>query len=119
MKNLKKAMVLLACCALTLFILCACGGSDTESLYTAGTYTASAEGSDGDITLTVEFSDKKIVSITADHNETPDIGAIAIEQLIDDAIDAQSADVDVVSGATTSSNAFLTALQDCIDQAKG
>lgn len=117
MKNLKKVLALLVCCTFMLFTLCACSSSDADGPYTAGTYTASAEGENGDITVTVEFSNSKIVSITADHNETPDIGAIAIEQLIDDAIYAQSADIDAVPGATTSSNAFLAALQDCIDQA--
>ncbi|MDO4548903.1 MAG: FAD-binding protein, partial [Clostridia bacterium] len=86
--------------------------------YVPGSYTASAMGVNGEVPVTVEFSDKAIVSVTVgDNAETMGIGTIAIEKLPNQVILAQSADVDAVAGATITSNAILNAVQDCISQA--
>ena len=87
--------------------------------YTPGTYDATASGIDGDVTLHVTFSEDAITDITADHNETPGIGADAIELLIGQTLEAQAVPADAVSGATVSSTAFLDALKDAITQAGG
>lgn len=87
--------------------------------YNAGVYSASASGLGGDVPVTVEFSDKAILSVSVgEHNETQGIGTAAIEQLPQQILLAQSAEVDAVTGATITSAAILNAVNDCISQAR-
>ncbi len=95
------------------------GISGQALAYTPGTYDATAAGRNGDVTLHVEFDEDSIVSITADHEETEGIGSTAIDALIEEVLSTQALPVDGVSGATISSDAFLTALQDAVAQAGG
>ena len=68
----------------------------------------------------VEFSESAIVSVTAvGEKETKGLGDVALEKLIPAVMQAQSAEVDAVAGATIASNAMLKAVASCIDQAKG
>ncbi len=83
-----------------------------------GTYTASAKGLESDVTVTATFDEHGITEITADvSGETAGIGAEAGEPMIKKALEAQSADIDGVAGATITSTAFKTALADCMEQA--
>lgn len=86
----------------------------------AGTYKASGKGYAGDVVLNVEFSDIEIIRIDIeDHNETEAIGGAAIKALAQQVMSSQNAAPDIISGATYSSNAFLSALQECVSQADG
>ncbi len=86
--------------------------------YTAGTYEAVATGRNGEVPVTVEFSDTEIVSITIGENaETQEIGSAAIDLLPERIIEAQSTDIDALTGATLTSMAIFLAVDDCIDQA--
>ncbi len=111
---------LFACC----LALSGCASSGTsssdEEKYTPGTYTATEKGMGGDVTVEITFDSNKIteVKITGD-DETPGIGTLAIEQLPDLILEAQSADVDVISSATVTSTAILNATATCIAQATG
>lgn len=87
--------------------------------FEAGVYQAAEPGYGGDIDLTVEVSDTEILSIDTDHQETPGIGVEAIEALTDQVLSSQSLDVDVVAGATVSSEAFLLALTQALEEAGG
>ena len=84
-----------------------------------GTYSASAAGRNGDVTLTVTFSSDAIESIDVESSETPTIGAAAMDTLCQEVLDNQSLAVETVSGATLSCDAFLSALSDCVEQAGG
>ncbi|MBR1822179.1 MAG: FAD-dependent oxidoreductase [Clostridia bacterium] len=84
-----------------------------------GTYSATAQGRNGDVTVTATFTDSEITDIQVTHEETPSIGDVAIEQLTALALDNQSLDLDAVSGATLVSDAFKAALEDCVKQAGG
>ena len=87
---------------------------------TAGTYTASADGNNGPVTVEVTFSDTAITEVkVTDHAETPNIAEPAIEQIPAQIVEYQSIAVDAVSGATNTSNAILAAVEDCIGQAGG
>ena len=91
------------------------------ALFNAGTDEAEAEGFGGagnPVKLKVTLSDNEIEAIdyTAD-GETPTVGGAAIPQLIEKVLAAQSPNIDTVSGATITSTAFFTALNDCITQA--
>lgn len=86
--------------------------------YAAGAYTTTGEGFGGEVPVTVTFGDTVIESVEIGENsETPSVGGQAIEALPQMILDAQSAEIDVVSGATFTSQAVLGAVQDCIDQA--
>ena len=103
------------------FALCmiACAGI-CESLYTPGIYEASVNGMGGPVEVKVEFNESAIVSVTAvGEKETKGLGDVALEKLIPAVMQAQSADVDAVAGATITSNAMLQAVASCINQAKG
>lgn len=86
--------------------------------YNAGTYTATAKGRNGDITVSVDFSETAMTAIRVDaHSETAGIGDSAMEALTNTMLIAQSAEVDTVAGATMSSAAFKEAVASCIAQA--
>jgi uncharacterized protein with FMN-binding domain len=93
----------------------------TEAVgYVAGTYEASAAGISSDVTVTATFDESGITDITADvSGETAGIGADIGDEVIAQALDAQSAEIEGVSGATVTSEAFKSALADCIAQAAG
>ena len=84
-----------------------------------GTYSASAAGRNGDVTLTATFSSDAIESIDVESSETPTIGAAAMDTLCQEVLDNQSLAVETVSGATLSCDAFLSALSDCVERAGG
>ena len=89
-----------------------------KSGLTDGTYTGHGTGFGGDITVEVVIADGKITSceIKSAENETPEY-LEAASVLVDSVTEAQSADVDTVSGATLSSNGILEAVRDCLAQA--
>lgn len=89
------------------------------SSFTAGTYTASAKGIMSDVTVTMTFDDKSITEVQIDASgETPEIGGVIVDGMIEQILAAQSSDVDSVSGATITSDAIKAAAADCISQAQ-
>ncbi len=76
-----------------------------------GVYTGSAEGYKSDIKVEVTVEDSRISKIVVvEHDETPQIADPAFEKLKEAVVASQSLDVDVVSGATATSDAFLKAI---------
>ena len=77
---------------------------------TAGTYTEEAQGYGGTITVEVTVSENAItdVKITGDQ-ESEGIGSNAVDQLGAKMVEAQTSEVDGVSGATVSSDAIKAA----------
>lgn len=131
---IKKHLVRGACIVVMLASITACSKKN-EKLPEEGTngtettYTASAAGFGGDVSITVVSADGKISSVVAKgDSETPEIGGKAIEELNNgalkslvgkevSAIDVDS--VDAVSGATFSSNAVKNALKTALKEAGG
>ncbi|MCC8066542.1 MAG: FAD-dependent oxidoreductase [Clostridiales bacterium] len=93
---------------------------DAESLYTPGTYSATRVGINGDVTVTITVDESSItdVEIVGDE-ETPSIGGVAVKEMPQMILDAQSADVDAIASATVTSTAIIEALEDCLAQASG
>lgn len=90
------------------------------SLFKAGEYTAAAAGINGDVTVKVTFSEDAITNIEiVSHNETPGVSDAALTTLPETIVEKQSLNVDTITGATYSSTAVLTAVEDCIRQAGG
>ena len=90
-----------------------------NAAYADGTYEASSTGIGGDVPVTVTVEGGKIASVeVGDNSETEGIGSKAIEQLPDQIVAANGlTGVDAVSGASVTSKAIFTAVQDCLDQA--
>jgi fumarate reductase flavoprotein subunit len=69
------------------------------------------------ITATVTVSGGKIAAITEENElETPYIGQYAIDDTIAAILEKQDVNVDTVAGATTSSNAIRSAVEDALKQ---
>lgn len=87
---------------------------------TDGTYTSSAKGCLSDVEVTVTVSGGKVSEVAIDASgETPELGGAAAETLADALTKAGSTNgVDAVSGATLTSEAVFTAMNDCLSQAQ-
>lgn len=104
-----------------LALVISCGGSaDTGQTYKPGTYTATAEGYGGDITVSVKVTKNKISGIrVVEHSETPGISDLAISNLPKTIVEKQSLAVDSVSGATYSSKGIKDAVAAALKEAGG
>ena len=82
------------------------------------TYSATSQGIGGNITIDVTLQDNQIkdIQITSE-NESAGVGDEALTIMKERVLSNQSINVDTVSGATVSSNAFLLALKDVLKQA--
>ncbi len=94
------------------------------SLYKDGSYTGSqADAQWGYIQVKAIIKNGKITDIQFlqypnERNRSVEINTYADPQLTSEAIQAQSANVDVVTGATDSSEAFIQSLSNALTQAK-
>lgn len=92
--------------------------------YKDGTYTSTTiQVEYGPIQVSAAVAGGKITNVTMlqnpyDHPRSRQVADYATPILIKEAIAAQSANVDVVSGATETSQGFIEALQSALDQAK-
>lgn len=86
--------------------------------YTAGTYSATAASSVGDLKVDVTVSESAIDSINvADSNGAADTVPAAIADLTADILESQSLKADVSADTTGDSAAVLAAVEDCLTQA--
>ncbi len=87
---------------------------------TDGTYTSSSKGCLSDVTVTVTVSGGKVSDVSIDASgETPELGGAAAETLAGELTTAGSTSgVDAVAGATLTSQAIFTAMDDCLSQAQ-
>ena len=94
------------------------GASDAALAFTAGEYEATAEGYNGPVTVKVTYSEDKIEAIEiVDSAETAHVGTVAFDLMIPDMVDANGSGADAISGATFSSRALRTAVNDTAEQA--
>lgn len=91
-----------------------------EGAYTPGTYTAEGMGKIGPVKVEVTFSADKIESVTvAEHTETAGLADPALTQIPAAIVEQQSLAVDVVAGATLTSDAIIAAVTECVTLAGG
>lgn len=91
-----------------------------ETVYTPGTYTASARGMESDVTVTITVDETSILSATVNADgETETIGKAAADTLAEQILSVQNQNIDGVSGATKTTDAVRKACESCIAQAKG
>ena len=94
--------------------------ADAAAALTDGDYTAEGKGIGGKVPVTVAVKDGKVSEVkVGDNSETQGIGSKAIEQLPDAIVKANGTEgVDAVSGATVTSKAIFSAVEEFLDQAK-
>lgn len=126
MKNIKSY----AAVALLALALTACGNkadttTDTDTANTESAEAvekvgeATAAGYNGDIKVKVTMEGETIKDIVVDHTESEGIGADAVPTLVEDIKKNNGTEgVDNVSGATVTSEALKTAVDDAIKAAK-
>ena len=97
-------------------------GAKPETNYKDGTYTGEGRGMGGAITVTLTVSDGKVtVDEITETGETAGIGgkeAIADGTFKAQIEEAQSADIDGVTGATMTTGGVITAVEEALAQAK-
>ena len=82
-------------------------------------FTATSQnGLNGPVAVEIVVDDGKMVSIAVTKSdETPEIGGVAMDKLIAQALETQSAELDSIAGASVSSAAFKEALSSAMEKA--
>ena len=98
------------------------GRSDSENggstNYKDGTYTGEADGFGGTIQVEVKIEKSKIAEINVISAEKEDGAYLSMaKDMIPKIIDAQSADIDTISGATFSSTGIKNASEQALEKA--
>lgn len=102
--------------------------TNTETTLKDGTYTVDVKSfkenqglpGTGKLTMKVTFDNNKISDIEVpEYTDSPVIGGMAFNLLKNRIIDNQSMDVDAISSATVSSNAYFEGVNQAIEQAGG
>lgn len=114
MKNVVKTIL---CLMLSVVMLGSCALADG---FTAGTYSVTVPGHNGDVTVEVAFSETVIESIVpVSHQETPGISDGPINTIPQQIIDNQTLAVDTIAGATVTSKALINAVTEAVKLAGG
>jgi uncharacterized protein with FMN-binding domain len=99
------------------------GGTTTGSTSTGTTYTgAVAQTRWGPVQVAITVAGGKVTDVTVPQYPTGngkdrEINAYAVPELTQETLSAQSADIDMVSGATVTSEGYVQSLQSALDQA--
>ena len=92
--------------------------SEEEGGSSGGALTGTADGYMGPITVEVTMDGDTITGVTVTSNsETPNIAGAALEQIPAAIVEANSPDVDAVSGATYTSNGIMDAVRNALESA--
>ena len=95
-------------------------GLASTAAFAPGTYTASAPGKKGPVTVEVRMSENAIESVEiVEFEDTERISAPARERVPQQIVELQSLNVDTVAGATLTSMAIIEGVADCVNQANG
>lgn len=115
---MKKSLMLRMSAWMLAIVLCLSMTLTAFAAATDGSYTASAQGNNGPIEVTVTVSQGQIAQVTVgSHSETPGISDPAFERIPAAIAEKQTLAVDTVSGATNTSVAILQATEACLAQA--
>ena len=117
---MKKKNVLASLLLAGAMFLTACGGSASSTSAAggvSGSFTGTAKGM-GDVSVTLTLTDNVITDCTAKGDEeTPGIGSVVIEQFPGEVVEGNAINLDSISGATITSNAFVEAAKAALTEA--
>jgi len=95
------------------------GSEATSITLKDGTYEGVGIGNRGEVKVSVTIAEGKISEVkVTDHHETDSVGGVAVEILPGKIVEAQSTEVDTVSGATVTSKAIIDGVSMALEQAK-
>ena len=114
-KNVRASLLLAGAMFLT-----ACGGSASSTSAAggvSGSFTGTAKGM-GEVSVTLTLTDNVITDCTAKGDEeTSGIGSVVIEQFPGEVVEGNTINLDSISGATITSNAFVEAAKAALTEA--
>ncbi len=95
------------------------GSQKKAAIYKPGKYVAKAIGFAGGLKVEVTVNKTDIVKVKIiSHNETPEYLEVCEKPVIEQIIKKQSTQVDVVAGATMSSEGIMNAVNKALKEAK-
>ena len=112
---MKKSKILISLVLACMMLLSACGGSapaaTTEAAApAAASYTGTDQGMGGEVSVTLTIENGVITDCVATGDkETDGIGSVVIAQFPAQVVEGNTINLDAVSGATITSNAFIEA----------
>ena len=111
-KKFRKVAIALA----TLLVIAGCGNSNEQS-NESKTVEGTGAGKHGDIKVAVTFAGEKIKDIKIkDQKENEVLSEPVYKELKNTILSQNSADVDVISGSTATSEGYLAAVKDAIEK---
>ena len=117
---MKKKNVLASLLLAGAMFLTACGGSASSTSAAggvSGSFTGTAKGM-GEVSVTLTLTDNVITDCTAKGDEeTSGIGSVVIEQFPGEVVEGNTINLDGISGATITSNAFVEAAKAALTEA--
>ena len=117
---MKKKNVLASLLLAGAMFLTACGGSASSTSAAggvSGSFTGTAKGM-GEVSVTLTLTDNVITDCTAKGDEeSPGIGSVVIEQFPGEVVEGNTINLDSISGATITSNAFVEAAKAALTEA--
>lgn len=118
---MKKLLAVALTLAMALSLpACSSKVDEPKQAFTAGTYEGLGTGLDGEIKVSVTFSDTEITDIkVTESNDTRVVSDPALEIMPQRIINAQSLAVDAVSSVTFTSKGVVEAVKDACQQAGG
>ncbi len=107
-KTIMKRFLTLILCLTMAAVMTGCSASADQR-------TGEAQGYGGTLRVTVTMNGSDITNVTVtEHNETEGVGTRAIDALPEAIANADSVEVDIVSGATVTSNAIKEAVRNAM-----
>ena len=114
------AVILIGILLATSLALVACGTMRDHPRFTPGVFIGVGEGLFGPVKTEVEFSRREVLNVRViEHRESPSFYPIPIERIPRQIVEHQSLNVNIVSGATITSFAIISAVEDAVIQAGG
>lgn len=106
MKIKRIFMLLLVIVAMFAFTACS-----SKEIYNAGTYEGEGQGHGGAIVVSVTVTESKIESVVIDEFNDSEFAVEPANKLVSNIIKENSAEVDVIAGATATSKGVLDAVK--------
>lgn len=103
------------------FLLVGAVSCSKSKTLTDGTFIGTGAGHGGDVTVSITVKDGQVTDAKILHEaESPEIGPVAEQQILERFMQEQKTEtIDVVSGATITSNAVLDALEMALNKSRG
>jgi fumarate reductase flavoprotein subunit len=114
---MRKITFLVLAMMLVVGVFVGCSSEVEEAIYTPGTYEGQGEGHAGTMVVNVTVTDTEIDSIEIVEFSDSEFAVEPANQLVENIIEANSADIDAVAGASMTSKGILGAVNDALSKA--